>query len=106
MKSDQSSGGTAQPVSWHLPRHEQEEEGGEGRGGGKRERERERKKRGSTSGWEGGKTQLPLRPSPVLLFKGAGGRGGEGDCWHHLYMSFVFQPSSLHRARLVCSVFK
>ena len=45
MKSDQSSGGTAQPVSWHLPRHEQEEEGGEGRGGGKREREREKKER-------------------------------------------------------------
>lgn len=69
------------------------------------------KKRGS--GWEGGKTQLPLRLSPVLLLKeweGGEGEGEErerqGDCWHHLYMSFVFQPSSLHRARLVCSVFK
>jgi len=61
------------------------------------------------SGWDGGKTQLPLlRLSPVLLLKER--EGGESerqrDCWHHLYMSFVFQPSSLHRARLVCSVFK
>ena len=73
---------------------------------GGEEREKERK-----HGWEGGKTQLPLCLSPVLLLKEwevgeREVRERQRDCWHHLYMSFVFQPSSLHRARLVCSVFK
>lgn len=32
------------------------------------------------SWWEGGKTQLPLCPSPVLLLKEwEGGEGGEGE---------------------------
>lgn len=72
-------------------------------------RGKERKNRGSMSWCEGGKTQLPLCLSPVLLLKeweGGEGASEQRDCWHHLYMSFVFQPSSLHRARLVCSVFK
>lgn len=78
LKSDQFSGGAAQPVSWHLPREEQARGGG-GEG-----------KRASMSGWEGGKTQLPLCLSPVLLLKGVGGERRETAgtiCTRLLYSS-------------------
>lgn len=61
VKSDQSSRGTAQPVSWHLRAKKRRE--------GTKEEEEEKKERGSMSGWEGRKTQLLLCLSHMLLLK-------------------------------------
>lgn len=68
MKSDQSSGGAAQLVSWHLPWQEEEEEGGRGR---KRKREGERELVGRR------KNPAASVPEPRAAFKGVG--GGEAE---------------------------
>lgn len=69
VKSDQSSGGTAQSVSWHLPCQEQEG----GRRGEKREKEREHERVGRR------KNPAAFAPEPRAAFKGVGGRRGEGE---------------------------
>lgn len=94
-KSDRSSGGTAQPVSWHLPCQEQEEEGGEG--------ERE-KNRGSMSWCEGGKTQLPLCLSPVLLLKEwEGGEGASRETAGTICTCLLYSSPHLYTERGWCA---
>lgn len=72
VKSDQSSRGTAQPVSWHL-RAKKRREGGNERGGRRKKREREHERVGRK------KNPAASMPQPHAAFKGAGGSGGRGE---------------------------